>query len=208
MKTCVLYLIAIWAVVLCSTAYGAEPAELAPHVGWTTGVLTNASLDQMEVRVGYELDADWELGLLGTWFTNDYGARSTHSSDGTTTTLADLCEMASDGDDGGRGATWGLGGYLKLAVDPDASLPLAGFLPAVGDWLSLPDSIICQTYLIGKLQVVPYDGDAEIVGALGAGAQIGPAVIEWVYNLVEQGETGHPALASGAELFFGARLEF
>ena len=157
----------------------AEPAEPAPHVGWTTGVLTNASLDQMEARVGYELDADWELGLLGTWFTEDLG-----------------------------GAEFGLGGYLTRTVDPAASFPFADVLPGIGDWLSLPDSVICQTYLIGKIQVVPYDGNAEIVGALGAGAQIGPATVEWVYHLVEQGEMASPVLASGAQLFFGARLEF
>lgn len=170
MKNIVFYLCVAYGVLLCSTTYGAD---------WTTAVLTNASMDQVEGRVGYEIDADWEAGLLGTWFTSDI-----------------------------EGAEWGIGGYLKRTVDPNASLPIADWLPAVGDWLQLPDSVVCQTYLIGKIQVVPYDGNAEIAGAVGAGAQIGPACIEWVYNLIEEGSTGEPALASGAELFFGARLEF
>ena len=170
MKAAICYIIALWAVLLCSTTYGED---------WSTAVLTNEATDQLEVRVGYDVNADWEVGLLGTWFTEKV-----------------------------EGSEWGIGAYAKMAVDPNASLPIADWLPAIGNWLQLPASLTCETYAIGKLSVVPYDGDAEIAAAVGAGAQIGPACVEWIYNIIEQGGTNEPALSSGAELWFGARLEF
>ena len=170
MKKFIFYLCVVYGVLLCSTTYGAD---------WTASVLTNGAMDQMEGRVGYEIDEDWEAGLLGVWYTEDAG-----------------------------GAEWGLGVYAKMTVDPNASFPIADWLPAIGSWLQLPESLTCETYAIGKISVVPYDGDAKIAAAVGAGAQIGPAVVEWVYNIVEEGGTNEPALSSGAELFFGARLEF
>lgn len=197
MKTALCTLIAV---VFCATTYGAD---------WSTEALTNADTDCVEIRLGKTFGHDWEGGLLGTWYTNDYGDQDTHSNyDGDTTTLlVDLIEMARAGDDGGRGSAWGLGGYLKMSIDRDASLPLAGWLN-LGDWLNLPQTITPTPYFICKGQVVPYDGDADIVGGVGVGCNVGPATVEWVYNVVEQGEMRHPAMTSGAELWFGARLEF
>ena len=171
MKAAICCIIAIWAVVLCSTTYGED---------WSTAVLTNEATDQLEVRVGYDVNADWEVGLLGTWYTRDI-----------------------------EGSEWGLGGYLKMAVDPNSSIPVAGWLPPLGDLLSLPESIPASTYLIGKVTVIPYDdGNAQLAAAVGAGASVGPLVLEWVYSINEEGGTSEPALSSGAQLWFGARLEF
>ena len=164
---------------LC-VVYGVLLCSTTYGEDWSTAVLTNESTDQIEVRVGYDIGETWEAGLLGTWFAERID-----------------------------GVEWGLGGYLKMSVDPNSSIPVAGWLPPLGDMLSLPESIPAETYLIGKIQVVPYDGGRpDVAAAVGAGASVGPLCLEWVYNLIEEGGTSEPALSSGAQLWFGARLEF
>ena len=145
---------------------------------YSVTALTDADTSTMKARLGMALDETWEIGGLASWFAED------------------------------PGPDWGLGGYLKLAVDPNGSVPVANWLPGVGEWLNLPESMPATTYLIGEVQVIPYDDGPQITGAVGAGAQVGPLLIEYLYHLVESGDSGDPMLSSGAELWLGARLEF
>ncbi len=146
--------------------------------GWTVGVLTDVETSMLEARIGVQVDEVWEVGAMGVWYAED------------------------------PGTDWGAGGYTKLAVDPNGSIPIANWLPGIGDLLNLPDSLTAETYIIGKLVCIPYDDGPDLVGSVGAGAQIGPAVIEWVYSIVEGGESDDPILSSGATLWAGLCLEF
>lgn len=154
-------------------------APVAAADGLSVSLLTDASTSRLEARVGlYETDV-WEAGLTGTWYAED-----------------------SDPD-------WGLGGYTKLIVDPNGSVPVANWLPKVGSWLKLPETLPVETYLLGKIDTIPLDdGPNAITASAGAGMQVGPAVLEWVYRVVEGGDSTNPVLSSGAELWFGGRIEF
>jgi len=154
-------------------------AVCADADGLSVSLLTDASTSRLEARVGiYETDV-WEAGLTGTWYAED-----------------------SDPD-------WGVGGYTKLIVDPNGSVPVANWLPKVGAWLNLPETLPVETYLIGKIDTLPLDdGPDAITASAGAGMEIGPAVLEWVYRVVEGGSSNDPVLTSGPELWFGGRIEF
>jgi len=67
-------------------------------------VVTDVSATSMaEARFGLELDETWEVGGLAVWFAED------------------------------PGTDWGAGAYATLAVDPNGSVPVANWLPALGD---------------------------------------------------------------------------
>jgi len=154
-------------------------AVCADADGLSVSLLTDLSTSRLEGRVGiYETDV-WEAGLTATWYAED-----------------------SDPD-------WGLGGYTKLIVDPNGSVPVANWIPKIGSWLELPETMNVETYLIGKIDTLPLDdGPDAITASAGAGMEIGPAVLEWVYRVVEGGDSTNPVLSSGAELWFGGRIEF
>ncbi|HET6454178.1 MAG TPA: hypothetical protein VFI02_07225 [Armatimonadota bacterium] len=143
------------------------------------GVLTNEATDQLEGRVGIPVGEAWEVGALAKWFTEDLS-----------------------------GADWGAGGYIKMFVDPNASIPVADWLPGIGDWLELPETIQASSYLIGKLVYADTPDGDPLSGAVGAGFAAGPAALEIIYNVVETGEALDPMQTSGLEIWFGACLEF
>lgn len=146
---------------------------------WTVSVLTNETTDQLEGRVGVSVDDDWEVGLLARWYTEDV-----------------------------QGADWGGGGYLKMAVDPHASIALSNWIPPLGDWFNLPESVAASTYLIGKLLYTDHDDGGAMAGAIGAGFEVGPAVLEVVYDLVDGGAAEEPMATSGMSIWFGCVVEF
>jgi len=143
------------------------------------GVLTNEATNQLEGRVGIPVGEAWEVGALAKWFTEDIG-----------------------------GADWGAGAYLKMAVDPNASIALADWLPVVGDMIALPESVTASSYLIGKLLYTDTAEGNPLGAAGGAGFQAGPAVLEVVYQVIESGGSDDPIQQSGLEVWFGAMLEF
>ena len=143
------------------------------------GVLMNEATNQLEGRVGIPVGEAWEVGALAKWFTEDIG-----------------------------GADWGAGAYLKMAVDPNASIALADWLPVVGDMIALPESVTASSYLIGKLLYTDTAEGNPLGAAGGAGFQAGPAVLEVVYQVIESGGSDDPIQQSGLEVWFGAMLEF
>jgi hypothetical protein len=154
-------------------------AVVADADGLSVSLLTDVGTSRLEGRVGiYETDV-WEAGLTGTWYAED-----------------------TDPD-------WGVGGYAKMIVDPEGSVPVANWLPKIGSWLNLPETLAVKTYLLGKLDTLPMDdGPNAITASAGAGMEVGPAVLEWVYRVIEGGSSSDPVLSSGPELWFGGRIEF
>ena len=143
------------------------------------GVLTNEATNQLEGRVGIPVGDNWEVGALAKWFTEDVG-----------------------------GADWGAGAYLKMFVDPNATIALADWLPVVGDMFELPESISASSYLLGKLIYTDTAEGNPLGAAGGAGFQAGPATLEVVYQVIESGASDDPMQRSGLEIWFGAMLEF
>lgn len=148
---------------------------------WEVSGLTDIGTSMAEVRVGHSYGPDWTVGALATYFADDVEH---------------------------PGKDWGLGAYAKLVVDPNASFPVANWLPKLGDWLDLPESLTAETYLIGKGQVLPYDGGIDFAGSIGGGARVGPVFGEIVYDVVESGDADNPILASGMTIWMGLCLEF
>lgn len=146
---------------------------------WEVAALTDIGTSMAEVRVGHSYGPNWTVGALATYFAED------------------SLQPSKD---------WGLGAYAKLVVDPNASVPVSGWLPKLGDWLDLPESLTAETYLIGKGQVLPYDGGVDFAGSIGGGAQVGPVFGELVYDIVESGDADNPILASGMSIWFGLCL--
>jgi hypothetical protein len=170
--------------VLCVSCLPAVAEGLATTVDespWEVSGATDLGTSMVEVRVGHDWGKDWTVGLLGTYFADD----------------------AED-----PGEDWGIGAYAKLVVDPDASIPLAGWLPKIGDWLDLPESLVAETYLIGKWQALPYDDGIDMAGAVGAGAQVGPVFGEVCYDVIESGNADNPVATSGMSIMAGLCLEF
>jgi len=143
------------------------------------GILTNETTDQMEGRIGFPVGETWEVGALAKWFTEDAG-----------------------------GADWGAGAYLKMFVDPNATIALADWLPVVGDLLELPESVSASSYLIGKIVYTDTGDDNPLGAAGGAGFQAGPATLEVIYQVVDSGSSDDPMQQSGLEVWFGAMLKF
>jgi hypothetical protein len=141
-----------------------------------------------EARIGHDVGGVWEVGGLARYFTR------------------------LDDEDGGP--LFGAGVYAKLRVDPNASVPLANWLPQLGDWMGLPETIKGETYIIAKGQALPYDWEKVDFGlSIGPGVKVGPVTVEYVYEIIESGSAsnpgGEPVLFSGATLWFGlAPLEF
>lgn len=153
----------------------------AKAVEWRVGEVTDTRTDLAKTRVGVQIKENIEGGLTGTWFSRD----------------------AED-----PSKDWGIGVYGKFIVDPNVSVPVAGWLPKIGDWFKLPESLQAQGYLIGEVEALPYDGGTDFRASIGPGLQIGPAVIEYLYGIVESGTSGNPALSSGATVYFGLEFEF
>ena len=147
--------------------------------GVVVSVLTNDTTDQLEGRVGTAVDDQWEVGLLARWFTEDVG-----------------------------GCDWGAGGYMKMSVDPNATIALSDWLPAIGDWIGLPETVTAETFLVGKLLYVETDAGDTLTGALGGGFTLGPATLEVVYHIVDGGMAEDPMSRSGVETWFGCCLAF
>jgi len=143
------------------------------------GLLTNAQTNLLEPRFGIVVNETWTAGLLGLVYEPDL-----------------------------EGPDWGFGGYAKMAVDPNASIALKDWLPAIGDLIGLPETINAETYGIGRLIYTHADGDDVFGASIGAGAQVGIAVLECEYGIVEGGETADPITTSGLEIKFGAVIPF
>ena len=139
-------------------------------------ILTDAAAGRVEGRLGTDLGNGWTAGGLASWYADDVGPE------------------------------WSAGMYATLAVDPNASIPLAGWLPALGDWLNVPESLTGEGYLIGKVELLPWaDRDPGLAGSVGAGIGVGPGVAEFVYRIVESGRA-EPLDTSGPMLFYGLRF--
>jgi len=147
--------------------------------------LTDTATSKLEGRVGFDLaNPVWEVGGLATWFAQE------------------------------ESAPWGVGAYVKLDVDPNASIPIANWIPKLGTWLNLPESMPATGYLIGKGEILPYEDNVDFSLGVGAGLQIGPVIAEAVYDIVESGDADNPAesggvmVSSGFEVWLGMRIEF
>src|SRR5574343_580910 len=167
MKDVIWLFVAVMAMVLCSTVYGAN--------GWSPDEFAGATdleTSMAEARIGWEVSTPWVVGPFGRYFEED---------------------AANPGSD------WGVGIYTRLIVDPNATFPVANWLPKFGDWLSLPESMTAETDLSGKGFVTPSgesEDDFDFVGEIGAGAQIGPVFIEYTYAVVESGDADNPVAYS------------
>jgi hypothetical protein len=178
-------------VILCLVCLSCAPVALAADsndvvttgCGVSVAVLGDADLNTLKGRIGYQISKTWEAGGVAVWYVED-----------------------EVGDTAGK--EWGAGVYGKYIVDPDGTIPLAGWLPAVGSWLKLPASITAKTYLIGEAVAVPYDDDVDLAACLGAGAQVGIGVIEYTYGVVESGDSDDPVLTSGSTLWLALCIEF
>jgi hypothetical protein len=176
-------IVVVLSMVLCSTVYGQDVlVEKSILQGWYNEEAVDIQASMIEFRIGKEVkpvegtESVWDVGLLGTYFVDD----------------------ASD-----PSRDWGLGLFAKLAIDPNATIPLSNWLPKLGDWIGLPETISAKTYLIGKGLALPYDGGVDLMLSVGPGAKVGPVCIEYVYGLVEGGDADNPALTSGPTLWFG-----
>lgn len=145
----------------------------------SVSVLSNRQTDCVEGRIEFDVpDSNlWTVGLLGKWF-------------------EDTEEPRED---------WAAGLFTKMAVDPNAEIPLANWLPELGQWIQLPDTLTVETYLIGKLEVYPCQTGADIVGCVGAGGEVGPIIGEYLYRIIEGGDSDNPLLNSGPEFYFGIK---
>lgn len=170
-----------WFLIVVVLAAFVGLSQVCKGAGWEASGLTDLGTSMIEVRLGRELGENWTAGILGSYFADD----AIHP-----------------------GKDWGFGGYAKLVVDPNATFPVANWLPKLGDWLDLPESLAAETYLIGKGQVLPYEGEVDIAASFGGGAQVGPVAFEAVYNIIESGDADNPILASGLTLWAGLCFEF
>lgn len=153
-------------------------AVVAQAGDYEFGALTDSATSKLEMRAGVEVGESWTVGLLATWYAEESPYK------------------------------WGGGGYLKMLVEPAAIVPLKDWLPKIGAWLNLPETLVAETYLIGKIEAVPYEEGVDLAASPGAGFQVGPAVLEYVYQVVESGDSDNPLLFSGPVLWFGLCLDF
>jgi len=142
-------------------------------------VMTNEATNKAELRVGAALNETWEVGALGQYFTTDL-----------------------DGKD------FGTGGYVKMSVDPNATIAVSDWVGGLGEMLNLPESMTVETYGIGKLLYADNADDDPLGAAIGAGFEIGPIAAELLYEVVEGGDVSNPDSSSGLELWFGAGIPF
>ena len=160
---------------VCTNVNGQSPDVNTPDVNkWEFMGLTNAASDKVEGRVGYLLDETFTLGALGTYYANE-----TISYD------------------------WSLGVYAKMSVDPNTVVPISELFPFLGEFLNFPVSVNINNYLIGKFEVIPYGAGVDMALSGGIGIQIGPFIAEWVYQMVEGGDSDNPLLNSTDELWIG-----
>lgn len=160
--------------IMCMVLCSTTYGQVAKPGQWETVVLTDSSTERAEGRFGYKLDEIWTAGALATYYAEE-----------------------------DTGAEWSAGLYAKMTIDPNATLPIADALPVIGDWLSLPDSIQVDSYLIGKFEAIPYQDGMDMALSGGIGAQVGPVTVEWIYQMLESGDSDVPALDSKAVLWFG-----
>lgn len=152
-------------------------AYVASAADYEFGALTDSATSKLEVRAGMEVGETWTVGLLATWYAEESPYK------------------------------WGGGAYAKMLVEPAAIVPLNEWLPKIGDWLNLPETLTAETYLIPKFEIVPFEGGVDMALSGGAGFQVGPAVLEYVYQVVESGSSDNPLLFSGPVLWFGLCLD-
>lgn len=150
---------------------------------WNVSALTDTATSKLEGRLGFDLDNPvWEVGGLATWFAQQ------------------------------ENPPWSVGAYVKLAVDPNGSIPIANWLPALGTWLHLPESLPAEGYIIGKGEILPYEDNIDFSLGVGAGLQVGPVIGEAIYDIIESGSADNPAggimVSSGFEVWLGLKIEF
>jgi hypothetical protein len=151
------------------------PCRAADQGDLFAGSFINSNANAIEGRFGVALDEKWQAGIFSTYYTKS---------------------AASQYD-------WGIGGFGKMIVNPEASLPLKGWFPEIGTWLDLPETIPAETYLIGKGEILPIgDGYIDLALHLGAGASAGPFCIECTYGIFEGGDWANQ-IQSGLEVNFG-----
>jgi len=164
--------------IMCMVMCSTVYGDVPGSIDWEASLLTDITTDKMEGRVGYKVD-EWAMGALATWYADE-----------------------------DSGAEWSLGAYAKLFVDPNATLPISDLIPVAGDWLGLPSSLQAIGYLIGKFEILPYEDDIDLALSGGVGAEVGPVIVEWVYRVIESGDSDVPQLDSKSILWFGLIKEF
>ena len=142
--------------------------------------LTDAGTSMGEARVGVGLSETWSAGIIARYL--------------------DAAERPSK--------DWAFGAYGKMIVSPDASVPVADWLPKFGTWINLPESVPVETYVIGKLLALPYDGGVDFAAETGVGGRVGVLGIEYVYSVVESGGADNPVMYSGPTLWLSLTLPF
>lgn len=169
-------------VVLCGIAtvqaQDPDPGVLGLLDGASFDVLTTARTNMIQGRVEFPMGDVWGGGPLFEYFTRDIGSGDTR---------------------------WGVGGFAKLKVDPNATIPLANWIPKLGDWMNLPETLTGETYLIGTGEVLPYEGSIDLALSVGPGMRVGPILIEYAYKFVESGDADSPALSSKGEFRIGCK---
>lgn len=148
--------------------------------GYEFSALTDIGTSMGEARVGVDLGETWSGGILARY-------------------LDEADHPSKD---------WAVGVYGKMVVDPDASVPVADWLPKFGSWLHLPESVAVETYVVGKVVALPYDGGVDFAGEIGAGGRVGVLGIEYVYGVIESGGSDNPVMYSGPTLWFALTLPF
>lgn len=98
---------------------------------------------------------------------------------------------------------WGAGVYGKMYIDPNGMIPFKNWFPVLGDLLNLPDTLNVSPYVKGEIEVVPMENHARFVASIGPGAQIAFVSIDYLYQIVEGGESDRPVLSSKPVFWFG-----
>jgi len=62
--------------------------------------------------------------------------------------------------------------------------------------------------LIGKFEILPYEDEIDLALSGGVGAEIGPVIVEWVYKVIESGDSAVPQLDSKSTLWIGLCKRF
>jgi len=142
------------------------------------GVMTNEATDRAEARVGIATSDNWEVGVLGQLYSTEL-----------------------------QGKDFGGGFYGKMTVDPNGSIAVADWI-GWGEMIGLPESIVVETYGVGKIIYTDNHTDDPFSAGAGAGFSVGPFCAELIYEIVEGGDVANPDAKSGLELWFGAALPF
>jgi hypothetical protein len=102
----------------------------------------------------------------------------------------------------------GLGAYVFLMVDPNITIPLKEFLPFVGTWLKLPETLTGEASIGVSVMVVNFHETMDAVLAPMIQATIGPICIRGTYEWVESNGQEKGAMSSEGRIMLGGCFRF